>query len=80
MVSHELRTPLAAIKGSTAEVLGARRLVALAEPKTFRSVRRRREPCHFPQLRQWLWRSSPRFSSRFPCISSLVRIMVKSGV
>ena len=52
MVSHELRTSLAAIKGSTAEVLGARRLVAPAEPKTFRPVRRRHERCHFPQLRQ----------------------------
>ena len=70
MVSHELRTPLAAIKGSTAEVLVGSHLPAPAEPKTFRPVRRRREPCHFPQLRQWLWRSSPRFSSRFPVFSA----------
>ena len=35
MVSHELRTPLAAIKGSTAAVLGASRLVAPAETREF---------------------------------------------
>ena len=35
MVSHELRTPLAAIKGSSAAVLGAARLVAPAETREF---------------------------------------------
>ena len=35
MVSHELRTPLAAIKGSTATVLGASRLYGAAEVRQF---------------------------------------------
>ena len=35
MVSHELRTPLAAIKGSSASVLGAARAFAPAEMREF---------------------------------------------